>query len=88
MTGRFKEQMDKDAQQVNEELIKQIRRFTTMSEERIAEIAPEPADKEKLAQLLGIVNSATDENNKIALIKKNFDTLAGTIVNALKILAK
>lgn len=85
--GRFKDQMDEDARQIDQELASQISGLTTMTDDQINSIAPEKADKEKLAKLLGIVKSATEENNKVTQLTTNIEDLAGTIVKVLKVLA-
>ena len=84
--GRFKEQMDKAAQQTDEELKSQISNLSKLTDEQIKLIAPEKADREKLAKLLSIVKAETDENEKITQITNNIENVAGTIVKVLKFL--
>jgi hypothetical protein len=85
--GRFKDQMDEDARQTDQELASQISGLTTMTADQINSVAPEKADKEKLAKLLQIVKSATEDNNKVTQLTTNIGDLASTIVKVLKVLA-
>ena len=85
--GRFKDQMNADADKTDEELHSQIASFTTMTPDKINAIAPQRADKEKLAKLLGIVKSSTEENEQIVQLTSNIESLAGTIIKTLRVLA-
>ena len=85
--GRFKDILDKTAQRTNEQLASEISSLTHLTDVQINSITPEKADKEKLLQLLEIVNAATDENDKIAQLTANIQRLAGTVIKVLKVLA-
>ena len=47
---------------------------------------PTHADKNKLLELLLIVDAATSDNQKIAKLRANFNNLAGTILKTVKLL--
>lgn len=76
------------AQRTDEKHQNKILEFTTLDEDTINKIAPEPADKEKLLRLIEIVKSSTADNKKIIDIKNNIENLAGVMLNTLKILLK
>ena len=84
----YDEKAKESANRTDEKHKGKILGFSTLSEDAINAIAPEPADKEKLSKLIEIVKSSTEDNIKITEIKKNFDNLADIMLNALKILLK
>ena len=85
--GRFKDILKASAEKTNDELASEISGLTSLTEAQIKSISPAKADKEKLLQLLEIVNSATEENNKIVQLRDNIASLAGTVIKVLKVLA-
>lgn len=91
MPGRANpfEQAAKDAAaKTNEALGQELSGLTRLTDAELAKLFPERADKEHLAQLLEIVNSATDENEKIVRLKKNIDALGRVAIRLVKALAR
>jgi hypothetical protein len=84
--GRFADVMEDAAAKTNADLTSEISSLTTLKDSDIARLFPTRADKEKLARLLEIVDAATEENKKIAQLKKNIDDLAGTAVKLLGVI--
>ena len=62
-----------------------ISSLTTMTDREINELFPSPADKQRLAELMEIVNGAGSRNEKINGIVDNIEHLAGVI---LKVVAR
>lgn len=57
--------------------------MTRLTDEEIKKLFPNPADVKKLAELMKIVKSAGDQNEKINNIIKNSEEFAGIIVTLL-----
>ena len=70
----------KAAKQTDEILATEISSLTRMKDSEIESLFPTPSDKEKLAKLMAIVESADHENTKIKNIVDNIDDLAGVVV--------
>jgi hypothetical protein len=71
---------------VDAELASHISSVTRFTDQEISELFPKPADVKKLADLLKIIKSAENTNNKIAAIEENVEELSGvifTLVNKL-----
>ena len=62
-----------------------ISSLTTMTDREINELFPKSSDKQRLAELMEIVNGAGSRNEKINGIVDNIEDLAGVI---LKVVAK
>ena len=62
-----------------------ISSLTTMTDREINELFPKSSDKQRLAELMEIVNGAGSRNEKINGIVDNIEHLAGVI---LKVVAK
>ncbi|MCB4791973.1 MAG: hypothetical protein LHV68_08805 [Elusimicrobia bacterium] len=83
MANRFDDASKKAAQQTDEELSQEIAKVTNLSPERLNALFPIPADKANLKELMDIVNSATDDNNRLNQLRDKIET-CGTV--ALKLL--
>lgn len=84
--GQFGDILEKTAVKTNAELASDISSLTTLKDSQISSFFPAKSDKEYLLQLLDIVKSATDENNKITQLKQNIDSVAGTVIRLVKVL--
>lgn len=60
---------------------------TRLTDDEIQELFPEPADVDKLRELMKVVKSAGDRNDKINSIVENSEKFAGVIVTLLSKLA-
>lgn len=72
-------------QETARDLAGDISSLTTMTDREINELFPKPGDKQRLAELMEIVNGAGSRNEKINGIVDNIEDLAGVV---LKIVAK
>lgn len=84
--GRFADIAAEVADKTNEELASEISSLTRLKDNEINKLAPAKQDKERLLQLLEIVNSATSENEKAAKLKGNIESLAATAIKLVKVL--
>lgn len=76
---------DRAAQQTDAQLIGKISSLTRLTDAEIAELCPQTSDAKQLVELMAIVRSSQNENEKISQIISNSERFAGTI---LKLLAK
>lgn len=58
-------------------------KITTLSQEQIQRLFPDNADQEKLKELLRIVNSSTNTNQKILKLKENTEKFGSIIFKLL-----
>lgn len=73
-------------QQTDEEYQTIISGITRLKEDEIEELFPEKADKEKLLELLALVNSGTSDNQKILKLKENSEKFGAIAIKLLKLL--
>lgn len=85
--GRFAKAAKEAAAKTNERLGQDLAQRTRLTEAELANLFPEQVDKERLAELLDIVNSATSENEQILRLKKNIDALGAVAIRLVKALA-
>ncbi len=83
---RFKSISSEARRATNAALAGEISSLTRLSEQDIQRLLPLKADKERFADLMAIVVDATDDNTKIAALKKNLDQVGGVLVRILKLL--
>jgi hypothetical protein len=67
----------------DEKLAKQMSTATRMTDEEVKAFFPDPADVRKLADLMAIVKSAGDRNDKINNIVRNAEQFGGVIFTLL-----
>ncbi|MCY3700982.1 MAG: hypothetical protein OXH46_15290 [Gemmatimonadetes bacterium] len=68
------------AQETDRQLAGDISSLTTMTDREIEELFPTHDDKQRLAELMEIVNGAGSRNEKITRIVDNIEDLAGTVL--------
>lgn len=86
MTGLNWSEIAAEARQKTaRDLAGDISSLTTMTDREINELFPTPGDKQRLAELMEIVNGTGSCNDKINGIVDNIEDLAGAI---LKVVAK
>lgn len=73
--------------QTDEEYASIISSLTNIPENDLEKLCPERADKDKLKELLSIVNSGTSHNEKITRLKDNGEKLGVLAIKLLKLLA-
>jgi hypothetical protein len=76
--------IESGAQRSDDRLASRISSVTRMTDEEVKELFPEPADAKKLAELMKVVNAATDRNTKINNIISNAEDFAGVILTLLE----
>lgn len=72
--------------QTDEEYKNVISSLTRLRDEELDKFFPERADKEKLLELLEIVNSATSTNRKVLKLKENGEKFGSITLKLLKLL--
>jgi len=68
------------AEETDRQLAGDISSLTTMTDREIEELFPTHDDKQRLAELMEIVNGAGSRNEKITRIVDNIEDLAGTVL--------
>lgn len=85
--NKFKEKLDAARQnakdKTDKELASEISGLTRLTDDEIQELFPQTADLEKLADLMAIVKSADDQNQKINKIVENSEKFAGVVITLL-----
>ena len=76
--------IESGAQRADDRLASRISSVTRMTDEEVKELFPEPTDAIKLAELMKVVNAATDRNTKINNIVSNAEDFAGVILTLLE----
>ena len=75
--------MENATDKTDDNLASRISSLTRMTDEEIKELFPTPADVKNLAELMKIVKSAEERNNKINQIVSNAEKLGGTVLTLL-----
>lgn len=83
MANRFEKLAEEARQKTNEQLADELTRVTPLTQEQLDEMLPTKRDKENLARLMAIVQSATSQNEKVAALRDNIDDLGGVAVKIL-----
>ncbi|MCK5823565.1 MAG: hypothetical protein KAG95_06150 [Bacteroidales bacterium] len=78
---------DSAAEKTDEKLASKISSITRLTDDEILELFPEPSDVKKLFELMKIVKSGENRNNKINKIVDNSEKFAGIVVTLLAKLA-
>ncbi len=65
-------------------LASRISSITRMTDEEVQELFPSPADVKKLKDLMKIVKSSEDRNNKINRIMNNAEEFGGIVLTLLQ----
>lgn len=71
------------ARKADEQLMGRIQHLTILKPEDVKQIFPDTSDKEKFEELMTIIKSAEEKNNKINRIVANSEKFAGIIVTLL-----
>lgn len=81
--AEFEFDFSEEAALTNAELAGEMARLSPLTEAEIKKLLPRKVDKQRFAELLKIVNSATSQNNKIAALATNIGDLGGVVVRIL-----
>jgi len=71
------------AEETDEKLASKISSITRMTDDEVKELFPVPADVKKLTELMKIVKSSEDRNNKINKIVANAEEFGGIVLTLL-----
>ncbi len=75
--------IDESAKKTDMQLASKISSITKMTDEEIVQLFPQPADVKKLTELMKIVHSADDRNNKVNKIVSNAEDFGGIVLTLL-----
>lgn len=78
-----KEASERAAHLTDAQLASKLASVTSLTQREIQEIFPKPSDVAAFAELMKIVKSSTDRNNKINQIVANSEKFAGIIISLL-----
>ncbi len=76
--------IDEAAGATDQRLASRISSITRMTDGEVQELFPDPADVKKLAELMKIVKSSEDRNNKINRIVSNAEEFGGVVLSLLQ----
>jgi len=71
------------AEETDEKLASKISSITRMTDDEVKELFPDPADVKKLVELMKVVKSSEDRNNKINKIVANAEEFGGIVLTLL-----
>jgi hypothetical protein len=84
---KFDKEIDRAAQKAgdrtDEKLASRISSVSRLTDEEIQELFPDPADVKRLKDLMKVVKSAGDRNDKINTIVSNAEDFGGVILTLL-----
>jgi hypothetical protein len=72
-----------EAKLTNEQLGDELAKLTPLTAEEVNKLLPRKADKERLNQLIQLVNSSTSQNKKLASLTSSFEELGGVVLTVL-----
>lgn len=78
----------REAALTNQELAEEMAKLTPLTAAQIQKLLPTRVEKQQLATLIEIVNSAASQNNKIASLRKNLGQLGGVAMKILSTVLK
>ena len=76
--------IDKAAGATDQRLASRISSITRMTDDEVQELFPNPVDVKKLAELMKIVKSSEDRDNKINRIVSNAEEFGGVVLSLLQ----
>jgi hypothetical protein len=79
----FDDAAKRAAEATDQELAGEEAKIKPMGWGELKKMLPDPVDQKNLDNLMAIVNSATDHNEKVAVLIKNIQTLGGIVIKAL-----
>ncbi len=71
------------ADETDQKLASKISSITRMTDDEVKELFPVPADAKKLTELMKVVKSSEDRNNKINKIVANAEEFGGIVLTLL-----
>lgn len=86
-TNPFDDAAAEAARLTNAELDARVSSLTRLTDAELRRLFPTKADKQRLVELLAIVNAATTENQKIVELRRNLERLGGVALRLIETLA-
>lgn len=86
-TNKYSEAARKAQIQTDEDYAGVISSLIRLTNDDVEKLFPEKPDKDKLMELLAIVNSGTNQNEKIVKLKENGEKFGVIMIKLLKLLA-
>ena len=71
------------ANETDQKLASKISSITRMTDDEVNELFPDPADVKKLTELMKVVKSSENRNNKINKIVANAEEFSGVVLTLL-----
>jgi len=71
------------AEETDQKLASKISSITRMTDDEVKELFPEPADIKKLVELMKVVKSSENRNNKINKLVGNAEEFGGIVLTLL-----
>ena len=71
------------AEETDQKLASKISSITRMTDDEVKELFPDPADVKKLAELMKVVKSSENRNNRINKIIDNAEKFGGIVLTLL-----
>ena len=71
------------ANETDQKLASKISSITRMTDDEVKELFPDPADVKKLVELMKVVKSSENRNNKINKIVDNAEMFGGIVLTLL-----
>lgn len=84
--GRYSAAARKARNQTNKQLGDEISALGPMTRDKLKELLPKKRDKEQFVELMKIVESEKSDDEKLASLTANVQTLGGVALKALKLL--
>jgi hypothetical protein len=85
MPNRFVELAAQSDELTKKEIDAELARITSFTEDKLSSMLPKKTDKENFAELMAIVNSSTNRNNKVAQVRQNINQFGEVIVKLLEL---
>jgi hypothetical protein len=86
MANPYREAAERARDKTDEQYASEISSLTRLRDEEIQKLFPARVDKDRLLELLAIVNDSTSENEKINKFKENVEHLAPAVLRLVKVL--
>ena len=82
----YEEAAKKAVELTNREFASEISSLSRLKDEEINRLFPKKEDKQKLLELLRIVNASTSNNQKITKLKQNIGDVAEVVIKLVGVL--
>ena len=84
---KFENEIDtiiaESAEETDQKLASKISSITRMTDDEVKELFPDPADVKKLTELMKVVKSSENRNNRINKIVANAEKFGGIVLTLL-----